>query len=391
MKLSILILIKILLILNYLCVSIQIYSIPKYFTLKQDEFMRNQQLSHYMTLRCGNNKFKPLYWYYTGSIRNPMTGNIIAGIEGIEFVQRLPDWNENQVKDTFTAIMSKLRLNINQLHELDNNHTTKSSYIPSYMTKKIFIYTNPLNHSNILSSYQIRPQSPKRVINNPYKELNEIISIQSSNIFDNSYKVVIQWPKGRISCTKKMQILSDIKQPKQSHQDQKNDMNINQLSSKYNTDTLEIKNFIHGGKIKLKNHKILKNQFFNILKQSTRWISFSSSSLSDFNGRSQEYYSIYPIKLMNFIKLGQSGMIYHRYGEGPAWYALKHACNTELHGISFQSLDQIPKSTVAMISSVCPHFLNEKLSIDLFDNKMDMLEKYKPWYSRLNPFSWRHS
>ena len=50
----------------------------------------------------------PLIWYYSGSLRNPVTGNEIAGIEGLEFIKLLPQRDNNMSRpdpDTYSYII----------------------------------------------------------------------------------------------------------------------------------------------------------------------------------------------------------------------------------------------------------------------------------------------
>lgn len=124
--------------------------------LWQQRLHRDRVLHDYLALRCSASrrlKFnKPMVWYYTGHLRNPLTGNEIAGVEGVEIVKLLPG-SYNSTSDKYW-----------------------DSY--SYMVKKIFVYTPLWNHSNVLTSYRVNPMSPRRRITNPSKEYYEIIHIK---------------------------------------------------------------------------------------------------------------------------------------------------------------------------------------------------------------------
>jgi hypothetical protein len=142
----------------------------------------------------------PLIWYYSGSLRNPVTGNEIAGIEGLEFIKLLP--------------------------QRDNNMSRPDPDTCSYICKKIFVYTPPNNHSEVLTSYRVKPIAPKRKISRSSKEYHQIIhitpkptSIEPASFTSDAYQrdlatkkssdvyqIKVEWPGGRISSSNKIKI-----------------------------------------------------------------------------------------------------------------------------------------------------------------------------------------
>lgn len=337
-----------------------------------------KKLNQFINLRCGkSNPLNPIYWYYTGVIKNALTGTDIAGIEGIEYIANI----HNELDDDDEYLQNNHeKLTLMQLGN-KNNTEMENLYIKSYLSKKIFIYTPLDNRTTSLDTFRVRPAAPKRKIKQVYKEMNELISMTPSRDSKNSFSVIIQWPKGRTSSTQKLKIITD-----DMYRDSKSTSlsNDKKISNKQHSSRLELTNFILGGVPKG------KRRAWN------KWISFSSPS-SDILGKSQEYYSIYPINerlsfqsIFQKLRLGKVLprvlMLYRRYGEGPSWYSLGRPSLTEIQGYRYDSLQDTPNHVHKLIENTLKSQWNngnQFLNYEDFDQQLDLFDKYKPWYQIL--------
>lgn len=273
-----------------------IESIPYLSSLPWRISKNDQNLNAYLRLRLNHGSFlqrfaspAPTIWYYTGVLRNPATGKEVAGIEGLEMIMYLSD------RGLASSSHPSLK------------NVTNPEKIHHYMSKKLFVYTDNSNHSQPLL-YNRPPNTGlgrrRRVIDNT-KEFHEIVSIASDDR-EGSYQMTIQWPGGRVISTNKVQ--------------------INSISD--DRSRLDITNFISAG-----TRPTHRKHWW------TRWISFSSP-ISDLSGRSQEYYSVFPLTRKE-SKKSRVGMTYKRWGEAPSWFALGRTCSTELRAFRVDSIRKI--------------------------------------------------
>jgi len=86
----------------------------------------------------GDGRKKGSVWYHTGCIRNPLTGSEVVSIQGIETVKPLSD--------------------------------------SSYLSSKVFIYTDSLNDTSPIDFFRVRRQAPRRPVQ-PVRVLNEIVTL----------------------------------------------------------------------------------------------------------------------------------------------------------------------------------------------------------------------
>lgn len=103
---------------------------------------------------------KPTVWYHKGVLRNSISGDEIAGVEGVEWMSLV------------------------------------SSQPLQYASKKIFVYVNKSNRSEPLSSFRQSPSAPARTVN-PIRVLEEIVTIIPSQDRHSDFNASIAWPGGR--------------------------------------------------------------------------------------------------------------------------------------------------------------------------------------------------
>ena len=342
-----------------------------------------------------------LYWHYSGIVLNPNTGKEIVGIEGIEAVTRLTSTQVNKViskynlynhnnhnnlvnknqqinqpksveqtkgKDHLSTAFfdfitkSRLTTTINRNLEkiklkniwkpLQNilNSKHKASIIvqsEGYLSTKVFMYVNKLNHSEPLTKFRVTPVAPLRSIK-PVNIIHEVIILQnnkkpisisssSSNSHsgsnsnsnsnlkkrqisktneiesNNGYNNInhnnliinstVIWPHGRKLSNKKLNIYhtnQDINNPTAYlnrpflHNFIQKVMNPSSSSSNNNNNNNNNNNWLLPSSISNKNLNSIEMSNYmqggRAKPKINKWISFASP-LSERAGRSQEYYT----------------------------------------------------------------------------------------------------
>jgi hypothetical protein len=219
----------------------------------------------------------------------------MIGIEGLEFNRRLTADELNETDD------------INNLNNTTQIRTkkskTKKTSSTSYLSKKIFFYTDLNNRTEIISSFRSGKFAPKRPVEGS-RILNQLITIDKKITNNDNFKIndknsstnnvkkndniqtknsnsilkqkqkfgkfiaEIEFPNGRLLKTEKISITRN-KVVSFSLLDVLFSSNFNELGVQY-----DIINFVRG----------------KAKKPFNKWISFASNS--DTSGRSQEYYTL---------------------------------------------------------------------------------------------------
>lgn len=276
----------------------------------------SKNLQTYLTMRAGEkNATGPTFWHYSGLIRNPETGKTVAGIEGLEMVKRCG--------------------------------------LLGYLTKKVFIYTESLNHSTPLVAVRVRPFSPLRKVQ-PTKIMNEYVSFAPGKF--SNYTATIEWPGGRKLTNRNLEL---------TPRSRDKSIFFESLDSIVGNKEFTVVNFMRPWRGNV-----------------SRWISFAGPVDG---GRSQEFYTI-------VAKSGRTFMHFKRYGECPSWCGVGKRCSTEITATRFDSFDELPSTIIDFFSRACPKFDCDPSSCtrEAFDLASDDLDKYTAWYSHLNPFG-KHS
>ncbi len=127
------------------------------------------QLERFYAIKTRNGSNSSTVWYHRGWLKNPSTGNILAGIEGIEFVKPCPN------------------------------------IFLGYSTKKHFVYVNASNRSILLTSFQAQRTAPKRRVN-PGKSYSSIVNLHTIQDDTDMTKgrCTITFPGGRSIFSKRL-------------------------------------------------------------------------------------------------------------------------------------------------------------------------------------------
>lgn len=332
-------------------------------------------------LRVGR-KGESVMWYYTGVIRNPVSGSEVVGIEGVERCVEVPG--------TFFE------------GEEDNS---KGSTSFTFLSSKLFVYTDLQNRTKPVTLYRVQPAAPARPVN-PLSELNCVVTLgyrrravasdspsgskqgakgkregviqKSQTPFD--FFSVVRWPSGRAIHTNNIEIAptgsNDVPGVGSRKAGQALDVihYINGISACKNV-TTSTRNY--GGIESSAAEMLSKRGKFNWRK----WITFSGSGSQPWYGKSQEYYTIsagrgkgdgwLPSRMGlslvgspspsgaeqgGILKQPLATMRYTRFGEGPEWYAAGRPCSTELYAFKYNSVRDVPVQARDLLQGLCPQF-----------------------------------
>jgi hypothetical protein len=347
---------------------------------------KREEPSDFVALKVGPRK--QAVWYYSGVIRNPLTGAEVVGIEGVETVRAL---KQSKVAPS-------------------NDKGGCDEQDCGYLTKKLFAYVDVKNRSELIEKFRVRHHSPLRPVT-PVKTYAEKVILSTEQ--DGSIHARIEWPgSGRVMKTSKISI---SKAPE-----------VSWLAGKLGRKKLNVVNFMSAA-VNSDPRKVDKLSFLR------RWVSLSPTSAARSGGRSQEYYTIAsgftgqqneltfktatatpdtqrsnergtsinakdsrketrpsdePNKseASNQMTAGKNGRVwpavpwtamprvfegskmkyvkpeavisYRRYGEGPPWYAVGKACVVEMTGYRFPHSRCLPKHVRDLVQRVDPGFFD---------------------------------
>eukprot|EP01041_Mallomonas_annulata_P003073 gene3073-6025_t len=287
-----------------------------------------KKLDSIVNIRAG----KPgdnLVWYYSGVIRNPLTGGEVVGIEGLELTRAI---SNNDIQSS---------------NSTKNDSRTNLSSQRAFLSRKVFIYTDSKNRSEPLRSHRIRKHSPLRQVT-PVKVLHELITFGSQKNGNGNIFATVEFPGGRTVHSGSMSVTGD-------------------------EGLLTMLPWARR-KFELTCFMLARRK-----RTVSKWVSFAPTS--DGSGRSQEYHSYAydgPLK--------KASVQCRRFGECPAWFAPGRSCSTELTATRYSSLRAVPKDKLLLFRRECPDFFLVPLSLKTFRNSTDLVSNYKPWYSRLPLF-----
>jgi hypothetical protein len=319
-------------------------------------------IKDFMSLKIGRAS-KPSWWYYTGCMRNPLTGAPVVGIEGAEAIQ---------------SVSCAPRY-------ADPGNSSLGCLEQSFLSKKLLAFVDRDNRTQTITSYRVRRLSPRRQVN-PTSIYTEKVTLSG----DCSGKACVQleWPGShRILQTNKI-IFNHAPE-------------TTLLDGLLGRKKLSIANYISGDST-TSNRKTLFSW--------RKWVSFGPTSDAYSTGRSQEYYTITSnvagaaLHALDHTELTtlasdtapsynastaavatdalhtksrRSGkfslsqawrswsaakpeavLTYRRYGEAPPWFAVGQPCIVELTGYRYSSQQNLPAHVRELARSVDPSFFD---------------------------------
>jgi hypothetical protein len=341
-------------------------------------------------------------WYYTGVIRNPVSGMEVAGIEGVERCMEVPS--------SFFDIRQKGGAIAASRDDRDNSNSF------SYLSSKLFAYTELHNHTAPITAFRVQPTAPARHVD-PVNEMNTVVTlgyrrrsaaVGSSNNNNNQgaaaasqrpfdFFSVVQWPSGRVVHTNKIDISpsgSSSPQPSPSSPLYASSSSPPPSSSLGYGGGLDVLHYMNGvsatrnATLSSQHHQKQEQQQGESSSSSSskgkfrlgKWVSFRGSGNQPWYGKTQEYYSLAPggnraqggigmgigmvqqgLRMLT-SRMGSSGsepgatMRYKRFGEGPEWYVFCYIALPTFLVFDVSVCLSLSRSiTACLLHSLTPH------------------------------------
>jgi hypothetical protein len=364
---------------------------------------RSQQvklISDLIDLRVGKS-FKRTIWHHKGVVRNMKSGNVVAGIDGLEFSTRLNDFPV-PVNNNVSSITRAAR-------------STGASL--SYLSNKLFVYTSPTNSSLPLRKVRVRPYAPSRNVH-PVVNFSQLILFGVEERNQRAY-VNITMPSGRVLRSSQLEIVRN-----------NNDAGIHvslfvsakkspMLFSKYVSFAGTADANEHGYSreyYSLSSSKsILRSLVLRLMslnKGIPRYSGVSTvsnyydggvSSSSCSTGRKQDKAfdatttpdcvdAVASSTAWPGAAASTTSMRYQRIGEAPWWMGLGAQCILELQSVKYNSIRDIPAAALSFFRRANPDFVSSnsistRQSVDEllsnFYSKHDAIDNFKSWHQRL--------
>lgn len=319
---------------------------------------------------------EPTMWYYRGWVRDPSNGQRIVGIEGVERVVSIRDFNVSASNITAEVLSTETR------QSPGSSLLTNSRSSSTYLTHKLFVYVNINNRSEAITKFRKASLAPLRCVN-PVSELRELVSLKSQSALSDRFpknrmpgaESHIFWPSGR-------RIYGQLT-----------------FASDFNTMAdSEGSNPIAVGKSLAFAHSVRGNK----KRPVRRWVSFHGSDDSNV-GRSSEVYHFFRseqplqqlIRKIRMSFVGKSGLPlkhslafkYRRFGAAPAWLSPRKPCEIEIQGYRLESTEDLPDYALELLESCVPGFFQDQLTAQkFFAIGRDPYSSYQPWYQRFLTF-----
>lgn len=309
----------------------------------------------FVKLRAGLVGSRGNVWYHTGCIRNPLTGSEVVSIQGIETVKPLSNC--------------------------------------SYLSSKVFIYTDSHNSTVPIDSFRVRRQAPRRSVD-PVKVVHEIVTIGAAQ---QRFFTQVEFASGRQLHSRKVDL----------YDGRRGGLGRGDVAAR----GLKLVHHMNGVSARRGGPLVISPK-----RGWRRWVSFAGSD-GEGHGKAQEYYHIWESSWPLFSpgsrvgvfpevvswrqrvaqslpRLGRgAAMQCMRHGECPPWYALGRQCTTELSATRLASLGAVPGPVLELVRARCPDYLpvaaqllarSAQEGVALFRTQTDHLDedKFKPWWNR---------
>lgn len=332
---------------------------------------------------------KGVFWHHKGSLKSSVTGEEIAGIEGLEYISISPTSSTSTF--TSSSSSSSTSSSSSSTSTFSSYFSTSSSSLPSsssspsspsnfsLLSQKIFAYVDPNSRNQLLKEKKMTPVSPSRPINyiKSFTYKVDILPIDSSissslssstitptsspstiaspDTSQSNYKIT--WPSGRESNN-----LITIEENKA-----KNDM-----KSKNNL------------KIILKNNKKLKKNNF-ISFASPTFSLFSSSFFKskkenpDLSSNFKEYINLYQIEDEKNKNNEKVYMKIKKFNEDSPYWLKKSHYYYDIMSEKYDNYDEIPEETKNFFTSLLssPSLLKTNRNIEFSPLYKKIIGYYK--------------
>lgn len=345
-------------------------------------------VKRFLQLRVGSsdNKQKSAFWYYTGSVRDPVSGREIVGIEGVEKISVITSDLTSFLGSPAAANNFSQAIADQFLHTPMSSQSTSTA--KSYLSHKLFLYVDAQNRTSPVSSFRKSRMAPARSVN-PFKELLEWVQLDVNSVSVESNSKEAGDGAPRSNC----RVISTVMWP--GGRTMEGRLFLESLDTA--TTGIASPNLSPSAMGIAVHHTILGRK----LKPVNKWIAFGPSQEGSV-GKSSEVYRLQenrsPHMVLNpwskmkklsaedsYLAHSPIRMFYKRYGTAPAWMAPQRPCEIELYGYRIDNPNWLPSATKELFQSYANEFFvtSNPSTAALVDEKNDPYFKYKPWYTKL--------
>lgn len=130
-------------------------------------------VARFIQNRCdsrGNTEDCPTIWSYEGTLTDPLTGKVIADVEGLELVKSLPTISRSSTDDNSQSLLGNLSVK-RLLFPKNNQHSPTPQWdsATTILSRRLFCYRRPSStvtktqpYKSLLTSLRLRPDGPLR-------------------------------------------------------------------------------------------------------------------------------------------------------------------------------------------------------------------------------------
>ena len=372
-------------------------------------------LDQLVQARCGPTGHA--MWVYQGFLIDPVNGETIAPVQGLELIRRLP--NSAVINSSDSAL---------QIHKQQQQQQTPPKHQHTFLTRRLFLYQDPQHSgsskgssSSLLKSIRLRPNSPERKI--PMEQTVTVfdsattftapppVAVEgplSSNANNHQeWHVQTEWPNGKslwatahltvtppaldddslsssTTTSKPKSTTTDptvveytiyarpgkqTKQPTFWNQSPQSDTERTATSSSRSSGSSKSVSPPRSALIQFgpstqesNNHRFGARETYQYTFRSSFDTTSNSLPSAGTGLPSRPWRWIRPnnkmTKMSNNNNNNDCRVKYTRYGEGPLWYGPGRYCSLELTGRRVHSYEDIPPTVAQVAAEYVPGFLS---------------------------------
>ena len=124
-------------------------------------------VSNFLKHRCGstfNGSSGPSIWIYEGTLTDPLSGKVIAEVEGVELLKRLPTMTSCCDSNNKALLNNLCVRNVLFPEGKSQSSLLESDTATTILSRKLFCYRRPSNHINYASAGMVDTESKDNII-----------------------------------------------------------------------------------------------------------------------------------------------------------------------------------------------------------------------------------
>jgi hypothetical protein len=269
-------------------------------------------------------------WSYQGALYDPLNGNKIANVQGLELVRCLAETDGSAVqKKRFRRRCGDLAAPTSV-----GKPATLIDYAGTLLSRKLFCYTPINDDKSLLQSIRLRPKSPLQTI--PLDQAAAVYDTATTFVQRGTDWVVhTEWPDGRAVCTT-TQIDASTEEDWRIHWKHARSIGFTSYARPQAKGRLRLPDLTL---------PIPSSSSSNTQQPSAGTISPKRSSIIQFGASKAETLGKFGARetyLYQILNDNTCTVRYTRYGEGPIWYGPGRMCTLELTGKRVQDMSELP-------------------------------------------------